>query len=697
MIGQVLKSTYRLYDKVGSGGFATVYLGRNLRTNQIVAVKVPREEFAEDPGSVERFRREAQLVQRLDHPNIVRVLDFGAEAGQHYLVMDYIEGKTLAQIIRERGPLPVAETLTYAAQICDALQMAHRAGVVHRDIKPQNLMVTPDGTLKVMDFGVAKLAAMTVLTHSGQSLGTPLYMAPEIASGFPADIRSDIYSLGVVLYEMLSGKVPFEGDSPWAVMRQQIEALPRPLSGLRRDLPARVEAIVAKALAKDPAARYQTPGEMSAALRGLVGASPAGAGVDIPTERQGQSHSVETRLVGRPEGVKTESGRGRLRALPWALGAAVTLLALTVVVLFSSSGFFQKGGSKESPGGAPTSTRGLVTPVDHPNEAPAIARLTPTVTSVPATAWTYTPSPEPSTPTAPPSETLLATLTLSPTPNTPRLTAANGPVNVRSGPGTQYSVVGTLQRGQSQEIAARNEEGTWWAFMLGGRLAWVSDAVVDATGSLVAVAVVTPPPTAIPTPSPALVRQYICPSLSAVTNSNLQQGYVQPPLGQVSLAGIPFDLADGQTVTTQAASLPDNPTQVVVPTDVIGPRVVYLLITGGNLYEQYKGKRVGQVRLTFADGRIHSVDLVAGSNIREWKQGDTTVKTTSSPDVTGVWSGANKFDGSTAVIDMLRVTVPAAYQSGRLAEIAVVDTTQQTIGELDPAVNLLAITVLSER
>jgi serine/threonine protein kinase len=500
----VLKGTYKLYDKVGSGGFATVYLGRNLRTNQIVAVKVLREEFAEDPGSVERFRREAQLVQRLDHPNIVRVLDYGVEAGQHFLVMDYIEGKTLAQLIRERGPLPVAEAVTYAAQVCEALQVAHRAGVVHRDIKPQNLMVTPEGTLKVMDFGVARLAAMTVLTHSGQSLGTPLYMAPEIASGLPADIRSDIYSLGIVLYQMLAGKVPFEGDSPWTVMRQQIETPPPPLSALRRDLPAWLELIVIKALAKDPSARYQTPTEILAALRNSTNVLPAGARMSVlPQAKRRQSQNkVETRLAGRPQGTKAQTDRGRLRALLWTLGGTVALLALVTVLLVSSRNSSHWRSGKETPEAGPTNIGASDALGDDPTTALVVARLVLTFTLTPTVVWTHTPSPEPSTPTA--TATLPPTAMFSPTPSSPRVSVAGNSVNVRSGPSTQFPVVGRLEQGQSQEVTGRNSSGEWWQVEFGGQLVWVAGAVVKLVGDLTAVPIIQgiPVPPSSQTPSP---------------------------------------------------------------------------------------------------------------------------------------------------------------------------------------------------
>jgi serine/threonine protein kinase len=195
MIGRVLKGKYKIYDQVGSGGFATVYLGRNTDTNEIVAIKVLSEQFTREPYYVERFRREAGLAERLRHPNVVRMLDHGIEDGIHFLVMEFVEGLTLDKIVARKGRLSVEETLSYTEQIGVGLQAAHQAGIVHRDIKPANLMVTPGGTVKIMDFGIARVDYMPGLTQSGMFMGTPRYLAPEIVTGAGADIRSTCTAL----------------------------------------------------------------------------------------------------------------------------------------------------------------------------------------------------------------------------------------------------------------------------------------------------------------------------------------------------------------------------------------------------------------------------------------------------------------------------------------------------------------------
>lgn len=328
MIGRTLKGRYKIYDQVGSGGFATVYLGRNAETNEIVAVKVLSQELTVDSEYVERFRREASMAEHLRHPNVVRVLDHGLENGSHFLVMEYIEGLTLEQIRLRRGPLPIEESVSYAQQVCAGLQAADDQGIVHRDVKPGNVMITPAGTVKIMDFGIARADAYSGLTQSGVFMGTPRYVAPEIARGQRADIRSDIYSAGVLLYEMLAGTPPFVGDSPWAVLHQQMETEPTPLRILRADVPAWLDVVVARSLAKDPGQRFQTPEEMAAALRQgptaprpITGAMPAAAPVVPPAAAK------------PPPPPSPEREGGASKAVVLALVGAVVIVAGVLVVL----------------------------------------------------------------------------------------------------------------------------------------------------------------------------------------------------------------------------------------------------------------------------------------------------------------------------------------------------------------------------
>ncbi len=275
MVGEVLGNRYKLLREIGAGGMAWVYLAEDLVEKSQVAVKVLYPQFSQDMSYVQRFIREAKLAIQISSDHIVRILNYGADRDVHYLVMEYIQGQDLASTLRKRGPLPWREALEIAAQVALALEAANSCGVVHRDIKPQNIMLTQDGLVKVLDFGIARARTLPSLTQTG-FVGSPSYIAPEQAMGEEVDIRSDIYSLGVVLYEMLSGKLPFEATTPWSIISQHIANKPPALSMTAGDLPPAVEELVNKMLAKDPDDRYQTPGELlaaiEAALRGRVGA-----------------------------------------------------------------------------------------------------------------------------------------------------------------------------------------------------------------------------------------------------------------------------------------------------------------------------------------------------------------------------------------------------------------------------------------
>ena len=264
MSGSVLGGRYRIEANIGSGGMAVVYRGFDPVLNRTVAIKVLNPQFASDANFVERFRREAQAAARLNHPNIVGVYDHGADDGTQYIVMEFIEGRTLAAALdagRRPNPAQAAEVTQH---ICDALTAAHAQGVIHRDIKPENVMVTRDGTVKVMDFGIARLlSGPETAPQTSAVLGTASYLSPEQAQGQPVDARTDIYSLGTVLYEMLAGRPPFTGESPVAIAYKQVNEAPVPPSGLNAEVSPSLDAVVMRSLAKNPANRYQTAGEFA--------------------------------------------------------------------------------------------------------------------------------------------------------------------------------------------------------------------------------------------------------------------------------------------------------------------------------------------------------------------------------------------------------------------------------------------------
>jgi eukaryotic-like serine/threonine-protein kinase len=283
---RILGDRYRLHKALGRGGMATVWRGEDLRLQRPVAVKVLDPAVLDEPGERERLSREARTLARLAHPGIVAVHDFGLDAGTAYLVMELVDGSSLATLLR-RGPLPVARAVAIAEQICDALAAAHGAGVLHRDIKPGNLLVTRAGTVKVCDFGLARSPAAATPVDSDVVSGTVEYLAPERASGDSDDARSDLYALGCVLYEMLAGAPPFGNRNRLGVLYQHLHEPPRPLTDLRADVPPALDHLVLDLLAKHPADRPQSVEDARTRLVAVAADADTGpaAAVD-PTSTQ---------------------------------------------------------------------------------------------------------------------------------------------------------------------------------------------------------------------------------------------------------------------------------------------------------------------------------------------------------------------------------------------------------------------------
>jgi eukaryotic-like serine/threonine-protein kinase len=257
---------YEILRHLARGGMAEVYLARDHLLDRPVAVKVLSAEFARDPSFVERFRREARAAANLSHPGIVSVYDWGEAAGTYYIVMEYVEGRSLRDVVQHSAPLHPHRAAEIAGDIADALANAHDKGVVHRDVKPGNVLITPQGQVKVTDFGIARAGVADNLTQTGAVMGTAVYFSPEQAQGFPTDGRSDIYSLGVVLYEMVTSYPPFGGDSPVAIAYKHVRETPVQPTLLNPDIPPDLEAIILTALAKNPNDRYQTARDFRADL-----------------------------------------------------------------------------------------------------------------------------------------------------------------------------------------------------------------------------------------------------------------------------------------------------------------------------------------------------------------------------------------------------------------------------------------------
>ena len=261
-IGQVFDRRYRINKIIGIGGMAIVFEAQDLVMNRTVAVKMLKEEIAGDAQAVKRFINESKAVAMLSHPNIVAIYDVSVKENLKYIVMERVEGITLKNYMMKKGALPVQEVLHYTEQILKALEHAHAKGIIHRDIKPQNIMLLKNGRIKVTDFGIAKLPNAETVTMTDKAIGTVYYISPEQASGKPIDPRSDLYSLGVMMYEMATGSLPFQADSPVSVALMQVNDKPRRPAEIVPDIPVGLEQIILGAMEKDPAGRFQTAGQM---------------------------------------------------------------------------------------------------------------------------------------------------------------------------------------------------------------------------------------------------------------------------------------------------------------------------------------------------------------------------------------------------------------------------------------------------
>lgn len=300
--GKVLGNRYEIIKKVGNGGMATVYKAEDKVLKRNVAIKILRDEFTTDEEFIKRFEIEAQSAARLVHPNIVSIFDVGVEENLYYIVMELIRGKTLKEIIiEERGPLPWKWSVNVAIQIASALEMAHKNNIIHRDIKPHNIIITEDGIAKVTDFGIAKAVSNSTITAFGTTIGSVHYFSPEHARGGFTDAKSDLYSLGVVMYEMVTGKVPFDADTPVSVALKHMQEEPEEPIELNPNLPNAVNKIIMKALKKDTTLRYQTASEMLSDLRRAL-KNPDGEFVDDREyDETAKTQKINTDLYGNIE------------------------------------------------------------------------------------------------------------------------------------------------------------------------------------------------------------------------------------------------------------------------------------------------------------------------------------------------------------------------------------------------------------
>lgn len=324
----LLNNRYRLLDVIGSGGMAVVYKGVDVLLHRPVAIKVLREAYASDPTFLSRFQKEARSAAQLDHPNVVTIYDVGEDHGRHYIVMEYVDGEDLKTLIRRQGRLSVEQAVNIATQIAAGVGHAHKAGIVHCDIKPQNVLVTWEGVAKVADFGIARALSESGLTDSEVVWGSPLYFSPEQAAGERPIPASDVYSIGVVLYEMLAGEPPFQAEKPTALALMHLREEPPPLTSRNPQVPPQLEWIVRKLMSKEPANRYRTADQLAIVLEKYRAQLEQATGLYRLPDISGET--APTRPVGAPAEQPAEPDWRT-----WILGAIATIAVIGLVPLWA--------------------------------------------------------------------------------------------------------------------------------------------------------------------------------------------------------------------------------------------------------------------------------------------------------------------------------------------------------------------------
>jgi serine/threonine-protein kinase len=434
--GYVLNGRYQLDRIIGEGGMAVVYHGQDLLLNREVAIKILRDHFATDEGFLRRFEREGQIAAGMSHPNIVNVYDVGHDGEFHYIVMENVRGPNLKELIYKHGPFSVDGAVFIIGQVAAALDYAHQRGLVHRDVKPQNILVNREGNAKVVDFGIAKGMRDANLTEAGTGMGTVHYVSPEQARGESVGPASDLYSTGVVLFEMLTKALPFDADTPVAIAMKHVQAPPPRPSSLNAAIPPQIDAIVTRALAKDPAARYASGAALETALRhwddphfqplilpqAIQTRVPiAGESVAVPTS----SHppparpSTQPQLAGRrpPPPRRQQRSANEVGCVTWIIGSLllVGIVGAVVATLQWGPALFEAAPAQPAGPSATPTEQAAAVPTETPEAGPAA-----TSTTEPQPTATVTPEVTPTT--AEPTATGTATTTPEPT-MTPTLAA----------------------------------------------------------------------------------------------------------------------------------------------------------------------------------------------------------------------------------------------------------------------------------
>ena len=476
LIGKSL-GKYQIVEEIGRGGMATVYKAWDTAHQRYVALKVLPPYFQHDTEFLKRFHREARAAAKLDHPNIVRVYEAGEVDGINYIAMEYIaEGSLQDRLTGE--PLDPATAIDIAVQIASALAYAHARDIVHRDVKPSNVLLTGDGRALLADFGIARASEHSWITRTGTLIGTPEYMSPEQAEGKAVDHRSDLYSLGIVLYQMLTGRVPFAGDTPLAVLHKQVYEAPPPPRALNPEIPAGVEKALFRALAKRPKDRYQSAGEMAAALQAVAAPKTE---IIAPSR---EPATIRAEAVAPPAG---ERRRGfSVLGLGAAIGAILLVLGLGFYAL--SSG---RGGEVALTATSVPPTVTLKRMAISTNPPPAPTSISPA----------STPSPSP-TATPVPTPTRTPTRTPSPIP-LPDAVVNTRSLRLRGGPGTEYPIVSSYPQGTALRVLGKEPAGKWLRVRApDGKEGWMLGTYLLVNLDLAGVPIVEIPPTPTPMPSP---------------------------------------------------------------------------------------------------------------------------------------------------------------------------------------------------
>lgn len=443
----LLNDRYRVLEPVGEGGMATVYRAVDTRLGRTVAVKVLHPEYARDRAFLQRFQQEAEFAASLGaHPNIVDIYDIGQDGDLHYIVMEFVEGSMLKDLILQKRRFTVPEAFAIGQQVASALDFAHKRGLIHRDVKPQNILITPDGLAKVTDFGIARSVTTSQLTRTGMVIGTVHYFSPEQAQGAPIGPQSDIYSLGIILYEMLTGHLPFDAENAVGVAMQHVHSDPPSPWDYNPDLPARAVSVVMRALEKDPEERYRDAAEFAGALASQAGAEPSGSTVISPIIAPPRQPTSEFKAV-PPPAARVQRREERLVAPPRRAAVPTdepaasgnrtvwfTALGLLLVLAVAAAAFLFTSNVLNGAAGPATSTpRPTATPTSTPRPRP---RRKPTIppTAAPTTApvfvpATWTPVPATSTPRPRPKPPTATFVPSTPTPR-PQPSATTGPTIV---------------------------------------------------------------------------------------------------------------------------------------------------------------------------------------------------------------------------------------------------------------------------